>query len=200
MTQLPLGSHFPFIQSDHSEVKKQQGVAEDEIVLTIFSGGSALREQRAFVNDLDTFLHKNKVRIRWLLLGDVSQAMFRFTAPVLCPGYLPPADLSRWLQMTDIFLVPHRCGLTAKRSTLMAALQHGLPVVGTKGYMTDQFWDDVPGVILTPIHSSRQFCEAVLSLCNQADERRRLGENNKNYYQVNLTWHKISSILLETIT
>ncbi len=46
-------------------------------------------------------------------------------------GYLPPAELSRALQALDCCLLPYTDGASYRRTTLLTALAHGLPVVTT---------------------------------------------------------------------
>lgn len=46
-------------------------------------------------------------------------------------GYLPTADLSRALQSLDCCLLPYTDGASYRRTTLLTALAHGLPVVTT---------------------------------------------------------------------
>jgi glycosyltransferase involved in cell wall biosynthesis len=81
----------------------------------------------------------------------------------------------------------------------MAALQHGLPIVGTSGYMTDAFWNDLDGVTLVPVNDSHQWCESVVRLCADTLLRQNHGRFNSEYYHNYSTWEKISNIFLEAI-
>lgn len=195
---LPLASHFPISQINRREkIRPEQKIAKGEIILTLFSGGNALRSSSSYVNKLDNYCHKKNIPIRWLLLGRISHKWFNFSFPVLAPGYLTTDELSSWLQMTDIFLAPHSCGLVARRTTLLAALQHGLSVVGTKGYLTDPSMAYIPGLILTS--GIKEFSQAVTKLSTNPKLRQHLGEKNKLYYEENFGWEKISNILNKEI-
>ncbi|GEM_PF-3481138 len=200
IVHLPIGSNFPFIQIDRVQLRQKNGIAPHKILLTLFGGGSALRDMSEYIDELDVYLKQYQVPICWLLLGGISQNWFKLSLPVISPGQLPPQDISLWLQMADIFLMPHQPGLNAKRGTLMAALQHGLPVVGTRGYMTDPFWGAVRGVNLIQVKNRMQFCDTVRRLCLDENLRRSQGENNKQYYQQNFTWEKIAGSFLNTIS
>lgn len=48
-------------------------------------------------------------------------------------GYLPPADLSAWLLAADLALLPYEDGASARRGSLLACAEHGLPIVTTQG-------------------------------------------------------------------
>jgi len=194
--RLSLGSHFPVHNIDRIKERDRIGISSGEVVLTLFGGGQALKLMSQLVNQLDTFLSKNNISFCWCLLGGIPQDWFSLSAPVLSPGRMSELEISKFLQISDIFLVPHQCGLTAKRSALMAGMQHGLPIVGTKGYMTDLFWDGVPGVTLVPVSQKSKFNEEVLELCNNQHLRNLHGKQNQIYYENNCTWEKIANTLI----
>ena len=52
---------------------------------------------------------------------------------IVRPGPQDAADLARLLAASDLFLAPYSDGVSTRRTTLMAALQHGLCVVTTEG-------------------------------------------------------------------
>ena len=56
---------------------------------------------------------------------------------VLTPGFLDAEIFAARLAATDVFLVPTVDGASTRRGSLMAALQHGLPVLATDGDLTD---------------------------------------------------------------
>ncbi len=55
----------------------------------------------------------------------------------LSPGWLADDELARHLAAADLFLAPFADGVSLRRTTLMAAMQHGLALVGTTGVNTD---------------------------------------------------------------
>jgi glycosyltransferase involved in cell wall biosynthesis len=196
---LPLGSHFPFHAIDRQKMKAEAGFSQCDVVLTLFSGGESLRKLSHYVNSVDALLSKNNIAARWLFLGGVKEEWFSLRLPIVSPGFLTPEDLSAWLQLTDIFLMPHISGLSAKRSTLMAALQHGLPVVGTKGPMTDPFWGELPGVVLTPMPGAKAFANSVLKLSHSEGLRKEIGEQNHLYFEQHFTWDRIADGFLGVV-
>ena len=52
-------------------------------------------------------------------------------------GEQPPEQVSAALTAMDVFLAPYRDGVSTRRGSFMAALQHGLPTVTTVGNSTD---------------------------------------------------------------
>jgi glycosyltransferase involved in cell wall biosynthesis len=197
--RLPLGSHFRAVKMDREDFRQQHNISPETNVLTLFGGGTNLWFQRSYIDTLDNFLHESEIPICWLFLGGVPSDWFHLQSPILSPGRLPSDDISAWLQMTDIFLMPHRCGLSAKRSTLSAALQHSLPAIGTYGEMTDDFWKDVPGVTLVSSNQPEQFQNAVIRLCVDKTLRESQGKENYRYFKENFSWETIAHTFLRKI-
>src|SRR5207245_2001155 len=46
-------------------------------------------------------------------------------------GFLPAADVSRYLMAADLAVLPFADGATLRRTSLLAALAHGLPILST---------------------------------------------------------------------
>ena len=196
---LPIGSGIPRRAIDRGALRRRHGIGEGEVILALFGGGEALHQSSSYANEVDAEMTRRGIQARWLLLGAVERDWFKFTLPVISPGYLPAEDLSAWLQVADILLAPHSCGMSAKRSGVMAALEHGLPVVGTRGAMTDSFWSGMEGVSLVEMPGERQFAESAARLGGQEQLRRKHGEANRSYFEANLTWKKLTNQLLEAI-
>jgi glycosyltransferase involved in cell wall biosynthesis len=194
---LPIGSNFIIVPSNRDEWRNQYQINRDDIVLILFGGGNSLKWLSNHVNATDRLLRKEGICIHWLLLGGVPREWFELNSPVISPGILAGTAISAWLQAGDIFLMPHFAGMCAKRGTLMAAMQHGLPVAGTKGAMTDAFWSDVCGVSLTPLTSRGDFSDAVLRLASDPHLRERNGQFNRDYYWTHFSWDHIVQKFLE---
>ena len=198
-TRLPIGSNIPVAEADAPALRQSYGITEREVVLTLFSGGSSLKWSAGHVDMVEAEMNEAGIPHCWLLLGGIPRDWFSLTARVLSPGRLSPADLSAHLQLTDIFLMPHVEGLSAKRGTLMAALEHALPVVGTTGTMTDSFWSAVAGVTLVDAADAGGFAAAVAALCPRRQRRQDLGRTNAEYYREQFAWPKIARKFLDAI-
>jgi glycosyltransferase involved in cell wall biosynthesis len=198
ITYMPLTSHFPYLPTNKAEVRCEKQIDSRELVLTLFGGGNALRLSISWVHEVDRRLHEMNIPVRWLLLGGIPHKWLNLSAPVISPGRLDCKEMSRWLQMTDIFLAPQSCGLAARRTTFLAALQHGLPIVGTKGYLTDPFLMDLPGLKLTA--GIEDFCREVIFLSDKPDMRSVMGESNQHFYNDHFGWEKNTAIFSSVIT
>lgn len=46
-------------------------------------------------------------------------------------GHVPPAEVSAWLRAADVAVLPYADGASYRRGSLLAALEHGVPIVTT---------------------------------------------------------------------
>ena len=58
----------------------------------------------------------------------------------------------------------------------MAALEHGRPVVTTRGRLTEPMWNDLDAARLVPVDDVEAAVDAVRGLTSDQTERHRLGE------------------------
>jgi glycosyltransferase involved in cell wall biosynthesis len=114
--------------------------------------------------------------------------------PVRAPGRLEPPELASWLAASDLFLIPLSDGVSTRRTTLMAALQHGLPVVGTRGPLTDTMLGQRPDALhLVPAHDQRRFVEEVSRLSADPEQRAALGRSGRELYERHFAWPQIAA-------
>lgn len=197
--RLPIGTNIDVILTDDNLLRKHYMLVDSDIVLTLFGCGNNLRFMLRYFKILQESLRESRIAHAWLLLGGVPREILSPDARVLSPGWLSSESLSAHLQMSDIILMPHICGISAKRGTLMAAMGHGLPVIGTRGVMTDSFWNDVPGIELYDERAVEDFAEGVLTLCRDSDRRLAMGSWNVDYFRRQLTWAAIAAKFSITI-
>jgi glycosyltransferase involved in cell wall biosynthesis len=77
--------------------------------------------------------------VRWLVFGRGSdRAPFDAERPgVRTLGEVPTAELARTVRALDLLVAPYVDGLTMRRSSAMAALACGVPVVSSTGHLFD---------------------------------------------------------------
>jgi glycosyltransferase involved in cell wall biosynthesis len=117
-----------------------------------------------------------------LLLGRGSEAMREellrahtdLASRVHAAGTLPPEDISRRLAACDLLLQPYPDGVSARRTSAMAGLAHGLPVVTTSGALTEGLWKESGAVALAPAGDDEALLDEVRKLLASPEERTRL--------------------------
>jgi glycosyltransferase involved in cell wall biosynthesis len=67
-------------------------------------------------------------------------------------------------------------------------MQHGLPVVGTAGPLTDELMRRATGVELVPVGEPERFPSVVADLAAAPERLARLGAEARRFYDAELDW------------
>lgn len=97
-------------------------------------------------------------------------------------GVLADRDLSSCLAACDIMLQPYPDGISARRTTAMAALAHGIPLVTTIGHSTEDYWRKCDSISTVPARNCEAFVNAALHLLNDESERLRMSSRSRRFY------------------
>jgi glycosyltransferase involved in cell wall biosynthesis len=147
--QIPIGPNVtcsPPPGYDRHAFRAQLGLQADTLAVAYFGLLNASKGLDALLDAFE-LISKTDPGARLLLLGgatgasdstDVATAARvqpRLTAlgpRVLRPGWQPPAALSAYLLAADVALLPYVDGASARRGSLLACAEHGLPIVSTQ--------------------------------------------------------------------
>lgn len=69
---------------------------------------------------------------------------------LVAPGELPPAELAARLRGCDVLLQPYIDGISTRRTSAMAGLANGVPVVSNLGELSDPLWVSLGWPTLAP--------------------------------------------------
>ncbi len=105
-----------------------------------------------------------------------------FANRVHATGALAPADLSRSIAACDLMIQYYPDGVTTRRGSCMATLEHGCPVVTTSGPLTEPLWQESRAVAIAPVNDLPAVAGLVRQLTNDGDERRRLAMAARELY------------------
>lgn len=194
---LPIPSNIlpqPLSTNKKQELRQKLGIAPDQIVLTLFGCFESISQNWLFA--IDSCLNNSNYSIAWLLLGSAKSISVSLSNPTIRPGYLNEIELSYYLQISSVMLLPHNLGISAKRTSLMSALEHGLPVVGTDGLLTDSFLHKLPSLFLASDGHYPDFEEQVLNTLMKLPELLQSTEMTQIYYQNHLSWSVVTQTLL----
>ena len=130
-------------------------------------------------------------RLRVLLLGHGSE---RFAASYLrshpqhesrliAGGSRASYDLACHLAACDVVMQPYPDGVTSRRTTLMASLALGLPIVTTSGPLTEGLWEKSDAVVLAPVGWENALAEGVQLLLADRARRDEISRKARDLYQ-----------------
>jgi glycosyltransferase involved in cell wall biosynthesis len=99
---------------------------------------------------------------------------------------------------SDIFLAPFADGVSTRRTTVMSALQHAIPVLGTDGHLTDRVLQQSSSALrLVPVRDRDGFAAEAMRLAQQGEERRALGDAGQLLYARSFDWPVVVDGLMQ---
>lgn len=102
---------------------------------------------------------------------------------VRATGRLPADEISHHLAACDLLMQPYPDGVSSRRTSFMAGLSHGKPMVTTTGHLTEPFWSRHSAVALASAGDTRAFVEHVRRLSRDSSGRLRAGRDAHQLYQ-----------------
>lgn len=127
---------------------------------------------------------------RFVLIGSGSE-QFRLalvsahaglTSRVSATGRLNGRDLAAHVAACDVLLQPYPDGVTSRRTTAMAGLFAHVPVVTTRGELTERFWQDGSPMKLADVGDIEALVKHVVQLLADPVERRRQADAGRAFY------------------
>jgi glycosyltransferase involved in cell wall biosynthesis len=195
---VPVGSNLPDMRSHRMAARAELGASEETIVLAAFGTNHPSRLP-GHVGAAARALDKAGHSVVLLNLGDDAPVPEDVPASVRveAPGRLDLSEIARRLSAADVFVSALVDGVSARRGTFIAALQHALPVVGTDGPLTDEFLQDATGSCrLVPVEDPELFAAAVVELAGRPAERERLAQGARLLYDNRFAWPVIADRVL----
>jgi glycosyltransferase involved in cell wall biosynthesis len=101
---------------------------------------------------------------------------------VSAPGRLIPKELSAHLAACDLMIQPYPDGVSGRRTSMMACLSHGIPVITNFGAVSEDYWARSGAVSIVNDFAGEAFALRAYSLLVDSGARRRLRSNAEKLY------------------
>lgn len=188
-TWLPVGSNIPIADSAKAAPEiRARYLTDGELLIGHF--GSYDPNAAQLLSNAVPHLMKNGMKSSLLLLGHGSAKM-RSTLIDMQPslanrihatGTLEPGELSRHISACDVMVQPYIDGVSSRRTSTMVALAHGVPVVTTKGRLTESLWMQNDAVALAPVENVSELGQIATRLLTDASARQRSSLGARAFY------------------
>lgn len=116
---------------------------------------------------------------------------------VFARDHLAPDEVAAYLAACDLVVQPYPDGVTSRRTSLMASLALGLPIVTNGGALTERVWSD-GGVALAPSPDADAIASAAEALLADEPARARLARNAAALYRARFSAERTVETLLAT--
>jgi hypothetical protein len=186
---LPVASNLPDARAHRDRVRRSLGAGLDTAVLSCMGLRHPGRLQgHVLASARDAGAAARSVILLDLGPGVPSSVRLAENVELRATGFLRANDLAGHIAASDVFLAPYMDGVSTRRTTVMSALQHGIPVVGTRGHLTDDIFARAPGLVLAELDHPDRFAAAVTRLLHDPDRRTRLGAAGRRLYETSFDW------------
>jgi len=117
---------------------------------------------------------------RWR--GELACGRADWHARIIAPGALSAPLIAEYLRACDLVIQPYHDGASGRRTTLMAALANGVPVVTTIGVLSEPLWSE-GAVAAAPAGDPERLARLALHLLDRPERLAELGPAGRRLYQ-----------------
>lgn len=195
---LPVASNLPDRRDHREQARGELGVSANGLVLCTF-GLDHPGRLTDYIVDAAVAVAQGGRSVVLLGLGTGRRRCEQIAPGVMLDvrGFLPDTDAADLLAASDMFLVPLQDGVSTRRTTVMAALQHEVAVVGTDGHLTDDALRRAKDALrLVAVDDHDGFVAAVCELAASADDRHALAVAGRQLYEESFDWPVLVERLL----
>jgi glycosyltransferase involved in cell wall biosynthesis len=199
---IPVGNTIPVKPTSciqRTDLAHRLGLDRDELLVVTF--GSGLPSAVPLYEKLFQRMINDGLRFRVLVIGKSGSAFrrdLRQNAAVMgrthFTGPLASDAISQLLSISDLYVAFYPDGASTRRTSLLAALAHGIPTISNRGENTDRVLESSGAVVLLE-DGERQF-QVVRDLCSNSQLRKRLGEQGRRFHDENHAWSRITEAYL----
>ncbi len=201
-TWMPIPSTLP-TRVDPECIRNQRarlGIAPSSLVIGHFGTYGGLSEP--LVATLLTELLRRNPVCHCLLMGRNSEHYAKnfveHADRVHAAGEQPAQSLSECLAACDVLLQPYRDGISCRRTTAMASLALGRPIVSTLGFLSEPFWRQCEAVSLGAAEHPEGLIPLVEELFADRQKRCDMGKQAQRLYEAKFSLERTVKALLGT--
>ena len=201
MTWLPIPATVPVVESSAMKAVVRKRLANPAVILGHL--GTYSERITSVLEPAITAVLTQVPKSRALLLGNNSEQFaerLKASAPdlrsrITAAGVLSNEQLSGHLAACDLMLQPFPDGLSSRRTSLMNALAHGLPVVSNSGHLTEELWEESGAVALGATGTGPDLADVCTQLLLDGEARQRLACAGGQLYRERFDWPNVISSL-----
>ena len=198
---LPVGSNIPLSPDSYAEARRKLGIDDGALVLGLFGGAHLSRR----LDWIGACLHEARWRrpsrrVVLLYVGPDGEAVRRVCkkADFIDAGLLDAGQVGGRLRAMDAMISPFVDGVSTRRGSVIAALQHGIPVATTRRAWTDRlFFEKTPrALLLSTAASAAAFASETMDWLDSLPRNTGADSECAAFYQQAFAWPLIARSLL----
>ena len=203
VVHMPVGSNVPRVDVSREDARGRLGLTDGDAVLGVFGRTHNSRLMAPLTHAIAAARAAGHRPVLLYIGPDVTA--FAATAAagtrVIADGPAAAEEVSRRLSAVDVFLSPFEDGVSTRRGSFLAALQHGLAVAATRGPYTDPVFRDEDGrsCLLGDAGDPHCLDSNVVRLLGDADLRRSIGSAATELFGREFAWPVLARRLSDAL-
>ncbi len=199
---LPVGANIPLSEVSQQEARSKLGIDRDALVLGVF-GGAHISRRLDWIATVIGETRRRRLHRKTVLLyvGSDSDAMRGAfgTVDLMDCGALPAAMVGARLRAMDAAISPFLDGVSTRRGSVMALLQHGIPLATNQNLLTDEvFRRATPaGILVSSATSSEAFATETVDWLDRLAPGSVPDPEITAYHDLHFSWQSIASMMLK---
>jgi len=168
---VPIGPNVERVPADRDRTRRRYGLPPDAPVVVFFGFVHPVKGVRWLLRAVQALRAGGHPRLRLVVAGGFESlalpgreaadfeaevradvAALGLQQAVTVTGWVPADEVSALLQAADVAALPFTAGLTTKSGSMLAVLDHDLPLVGTRGPGTEPALE--AAALLGPVRES----------------------------------------------
>lgn len=192
--QVPVGSNLPDGRGQRDAQRRALGLSPADLVVGSFVQGYRAAEAPYVRSAVAAAGRAARGRVVHLALGSDPADTDVRGVERLVPGPLSAEALAAHLACVDLYVSPYPDGMSARRTTLVAALQHATAVISNGGAATESWLSDLDAVHLAPL-TVDGFAQAAEELAGDAAVRAALSRRAREAHESHFAWPVLAARL-----
>ncbi|MDI6840238.1 MAG: glycosyltransferase family 4 protein [bacterium] len=210
--QVFIGSNIPLAKSTlpisvKDTIRSKYGISQNEAILSIFGTVNWDKDYETLFKAIKNVNYPLKL----LIIGKISNDSRYYNLKLLAKkldieknivwtNFVNCNEVSLLLNLSTIYVIPLKTGLSGRHTTFPVALEHSLPVITTKGKDTPPFLIDHKNVLFTNIGDSDALRDTIEELIKDENIRNEIGMAGRNLFEKYYSWDRIVEEMVKVYT
>jgi len=206
---IPIFSTFEGIEtrSDSIDNLKIRYGLDDIKVTMVFMGGLHPSRLIRYVIDSFDYLISKRYEVKLLCVGVDTEKIIKLIPKekghlkksLILTGYLEDAEIAELINFGDLFLCPYSDGVSMRRSSLMAALCFGLPIITTKTKYTERVFYNLKFILMSNSDDKEGFISNVERMIKDKENLKVFGKKAKDFYEKHFSLKQVKNTYLKKL-
>lgn len=196
-----ISSNITMMKFSAEEIKRRResfAIAENQKLIGFFGSLHPSKKQLMVIKELIKIHRLYNFNFKLLYVGvTIEEILSQLSTDekdyalkmIIATGFSHNADVSLYFQMMDGFIGYFVDGITSRRGSVLAAFQHGVPVLSTINANSDKLFCDVQFIKLLSCDEEKFKKELADAFYQGWPPLKK--NNEKNFYEKNFSWDVI---------